>query len=58
MPLKRNKPLKNPTKKSVYLPKEMIEEIRTEGLRMDRTISWMIQRAWKLSKTKKIPKKL
>jgi len=52
MPLKKNKPLENPKKKSVYLPASMIEEIRAEGMRMDRSISWLIQQAWKLSKKK------
>ncbi len=33
-------------KKSFYLPTEYIEEMEKEALRLDRSLSWIIQRAW------------
>jgi uncharacterized small protein (TIGR04563 family) len=35
---------------SVYLPDDMDAEIREEARRLDRTISWIVQQAWKLAK--------
>ncbi|MCS6856511.1 MAG: TIGR04563 family protein [Deltaproteobacteria bacterium] len=34
----------DPRKISVYLPLDIINELRREALRLDRTISWIIQR--------------
>ena len=34
------------SKKSFYLPVEFIEEIEKEALRLDRSLSWIVQRAW------------
>jgi len=33
-------------KKSFYLPLEYIEEMEAEALRLDRSLSWIVQRAW------------
>ena len=33
-------------KKSFYLPEHFIKEIEAEALRLDRSLSWVIQRAW------------
>jgi uncharacterized small protein (TIGR04563 family) len=35
----------------------MLQEIKDEAARLDRSLSWVVQRAWKLSRTeiRKIP---
>ena len=33
-------------KRSVYLTEEIINEIKAEAKRQDRSVSWMLQRAW------------
>lgn len=35
---------------SVYLGNEVEAELRTEGARLDRTPSWLLQRAWRIAK--------
>lgn len=44
-------------KKSVYLPKDMASEMNAEAKRLGRSLSWVIQRAWLISRAemKKIP---
>lgn len=44
-------------KQSIYFTLDMFEEIRSEAERQERSVSWMIQRAWKISKAeiRKIP---
>lgn len=37
-------------KQSVYFPVDMLEEIQKEALRQDRTVSWIVQRAWKIAR--------
>ncbi len=37
-------------KQSVYFPVDMLEEIQCEALRQDRTVSWIIQRSWKVAR--------
>ena len=32
---------------TLYLSKEMLDETRQEAKRLDRTISWLLQLAWK-----------
>jgi uncharacterized small protein (TIGR04563 family) len=39
-------------KQSLYFPEEMLEEIQREASRLDRSLSWVVQRAWQLSKDK------
>lgn len=34
---------------SIYLTADMLQEIKEEAIRLDRSISWVIQRAWKLA---------
>lgn len=34
-------------KQSLYFPAEMLEEIKAEAARLDRSVSWLVQRAWK-----------
>lgn len=38
-------------KQSLYFPEEMLEEIQKEALRQDRSLSWIVQQAWKISRT-------
>lgn len=44
-------------KQSLYFPEEMLKEIQEEAFRLDRSLSWIVQRAWNLSrdKLKEIP---
>ena len=44
-------------KQSLYFPDEMLSEIQTQAQRLDRSLSWVVQQAWKISKTelRKIP---
>lgn len=37
----------DPRKVSVYLPEAMRDEILAEGQRQDRSISWLLQKAWR-----------
>jgi uncharacterized small protein (TIGR04563 family) len=37
-------------KQSLYFPEEMLQEIRAEAARQDRSLSWIIQRAWTLAR--------
>ncbi len=39
-------------KQSFYFPSEMISEIRAEAARQDRSVSWVVQQAWKLARAK------
>ncbi len=41
-----------PTRRqALYFPAEMLEEILHEARRQDRSISWLIQQAWRISRT-------
>lgn len=44
-------------KQSLYFPEAMLDEIKTESVRLDRSLSWVVQRAWKTARAeiKKIP---
>lgn len=37
-------------KQSVYIPEAMLSEIQREAERQDRSLSWLIQRAWKIAR--------
>ena len=37
-------------KQSLYFPEDMLEEIQHEAERQDRSISWIVQQAWKVSR--------
>jgi len=39
-------------KQSLYFPSEMYHEVREEAERLDRSVSWVIVQAWRLSKAK------
>jgi uncharacterized small protein (TIGR04563 family) len=38
-------------KQSLYFPENMLEEISREAYRLDRSLSWVVQRAWRLAST-------
>ena len=44
-------------KQSLYFPETMLAEIKEEAARLDRSLSWVVQRAWKLARNdiRKIP---
>lgn len=33
-------------KQSLYFPEDMLAEIQAEAQRLDRSLSWIVQRAW------------
>lgn len=37
-------------KQSLYFPDEYLEEIRKESLRQDRSMSWVVQKAWEIAR--------
>jgi uncharacterized small protein (TIGR04563 family) len=37
-------------KQSLYFPDEMLREIRSESIRQDRSLSWIVQQAWRLAR--------
>lgn len=37
-------------KQSLYFPESMLKEIMTEAARLDRSLSWVMQRAWQIAR--------
>lgn len=37
-------------KQSLYFPEDYLEEIRAESIRQDRSMSWLVQKAWEISR--------
>jgi uncharacterized small protein (TIGR04563 family) len=37
-------------KQSLYFPEAMLQEIKEEAARLDRSLSWIVQRAWKTAR--------
>ena len=37
-------------KQSLYFPEEMLAEIQSEANRQDRSLFWIVQRAWQLAR--------
>lgn len=37
-------------KQSLYFPEDYLEEIKNESLRQDRSMSWLVQKAWEISR--------
>ncbi|PKN47686.1 MAG: TIGR04563 family protein, partial [Deltaproteobacteria bacterium HGW-Deltaproteobacteria-20] len=35
---------------SLYFPESMLQEIKEEAARLDRSLSWIVQRAWKIAR--------
>lgn len=52
-----DRPSHDKRKQSLYFPVEMLEEIASEARRLDRSLSWVVQRAWKTARQeiKKLP---
>lgn len=44
-------------KQSLYFPESMLAEIQEEAKRLDRSLSWVVQKAWKIAREqiKKLP---
>jgi uncharacterized small protein (TIGR04563 family) len=39
-------------KQSLYFPEDMLQEIQEAATRQDRSLSWIIQQAWRIARTK------
>jgi uncharacterized small protein (TIGR04563 family) len=39
-------------KQSLYFPEDMLKEIQHEAGRLDRSLSWIVQQCWKISRSK------
>ncbi len=37
-------------KQSLYFPTSLLDDIKKEAVRLDRSFSWVVQRAWKIAK--------
>jgi uncharacterized small protein (TIGR04563 family) len=37
-------------KQSLYIPEDMLREIMRESTRLDRSLSWTVQQAWRLAR--------
>jgi uncharacterized small protein (TIGR04563 family) len=37
-------------KQSLYFPEDMLKEIQQEAARQDRSLSWIVQKSWRLSR--------
>jgi uncharacterized small protein (TIGR04563 family) len=44
-------------KQSLYFPETMLDEIKEEAGRLNRSLSWVVQRAWKVARVdvRKLP---
>ena len=44
-------------KQSLYFPEQMLLEMKEEAQRLNRSLSWVVQRAWKVARrdVKKMP---
>ncbi len=38
-------------KQSLYFPVDMLKEIQVEANRQDRSLSWIVQQAWKIARS-------
>jgi uncharacterized small protein (TIGR04563 family) len=37
-------------KQSLYFPEQMLKEIQEEAARQDRSLSWIVQKAWRIAR--------
>ncbi len=53
----RSKRKSDKRKQSLYFPEKMLKEIAAEAARLDRSLSWIMQRAWQIARKdlRKIP---
>jgi len=44
-------------KQSLYFPEDMLDEIQREATRQDRSMSWVVQQAWRIARAeiRKLP---
>ena len=47
---KSDTPKTDKRKQSLYFPESMLQEIKEEAARLDRSLSWIVQRAWKIAR--------
>lgn len=40
----------NKQKQSLYFPEDMLNEIGAEAARQDRSLSWIVQKAWRVAR--------
>jgi uncharacterized small protein (TIGR04563 family) len=38
-------------KQSLYFPEDMLDEIQTQADRQDRSLSWLVQQAWRIARS-------
>lgn len=38
-------------KQSLYFPEDMLKEIQSEAARQDRSLSWIVQKAWRIARS-------
>jgi uncharacterized small protein (TIGR04563 family) len=38
-------------KQSLYFPHDMLEELRAEAYRLDRSMAWLVQQAWRIARS-------
>ena len=43
-------PKSDKRKQSLYFPEDMLQEITHEATRQDRSLSWIVQKAWKIAR--------
>jgi uncharacterized small protein (TIGR04563 family) len=55
--VKANDKTTDKRKQSLYFPEEMLSDIKREALRQDRSLSWIVQQAWRIARDeiKKFP---
>jgi len=41
--------MRSTKKRSIYFPETMLEEIQNEMNRQERSLSWLVQQAWKVA---------
>ena len=39
-------------KQSLYFPEDTLQEIQQEATRQDRSLSWIVQQAWRLARAR------
>jgi uncharacterized small protein (TIGR04563 family) len=45
-----DRPAPRANKQCLSFPAHMLQEIEEEAVRLDRSVSWVVQRAWKLGR--------
>jgi uncharacterized small protein (TIGR04563 family) len=42
--------MSDPRKQSLYFSEQMLQEMQEEAVRQDRSLSWIVQHAWRLAR--------